>query len=400
MKIKALLLLIVIYISFIALGLPDALLGSAWNLIRFDLNTSLQTLGIMTVTVYIFSILSTFNAPRMLRWFETKWITFLSIFATGIALILISQVSSFYHMLFFALPLGVGAGAIDVSLNHYLASHYKAKHMNYLHSFYGVGVTLGPSIMAYTLNQEKWRLGYIVVGSILLGIALIVLFSFKLWRKEAHEQRQENHLKISLKEILKTKGAIESVFIFLIYVHIESLSGVWIASYFFIEKEVNYATAALFATTFYLALTCGRLLSGFLSHKIKPNLLVRIGQGLMLISGFMMFMRLDNVYFYFLIVFLFGLGAGPIFPNMMYMNSHVFEKQKLSKIISLQMGIGYMGFGILTPLVGLFFGKVSISYFPFFISLMSLILIAFTIAYRKHTNHLNTKQSGFDESTL
>jgi fucose permease len=391
MKLKALLLLIVIYISFIALGLPDALLGSAWNLIRMDLNTSLETLGIMTVTVYIFSILSTFNAPRLLRLFKTKWITFISVLATGTALILISQVSSFYHMLFFALPLGAGAGAIDVSLNHYLASHYKAKHMNYLHSFYGVGVTLGPTIMAYTLNQEKWRLGYIIVGSILIGIAAIVLISFKLWKKEDHEERQENHKKITLKEILKTKGALESILIFLIYVHIESLSGVWVASYFFIEKEVNYATAALFTTTFYLALTVGRLLSGFLSSKVTPNLLVRIGQALLLISGLLMFIQFQQVFIYFFIVFLFGLGAGPIFPNMMYMNSHVFEKNKLSKIISLQMGIGYMGFGILTPLVGLFFGKVSIFYYPVFITLMSGLLIIITISYRKHTNHLNQR---------
>ncbi|MDY0294861.1 MAG: MFS transporter [Acholeplasmataceae bacterium] len=306
-------------------------------------------------------------------------------------MILISQVSSFYHMLFFALPLGAGAGAIDVSLNHYLASHYKAKHMNYLHSFYGVGVTMGPTIMAYTLNQEKWRLGYIIVGSILIGIAAIVLISFKLWKKEDHEERQENHKKVTLQEILKTKGALESILIFLIYVHIESLSGVWVASYFFIEKEVNYATAALFTTTFYLALTVGRILSGFLSSKVTPNLLVRIGQALLLISGLLMFIQFQQVFIYFFIVFLFGLGAGPIFPNMMYMNSHVFEKNKLSKIISLQMGIGYMGFGILTPLVGLFFGKVSIFYYPVFITLMSGLLIIITISYRKHTNHLNQR---------
>ncbi len=389
MKFKAIYLLLIIYITFIALGLPDALLGSAWNLIRFDLSTSLETLGIMTVVIYIMSILSTFNAPRLLRRFETKWITLLSVTFTGLALIGISQVSAFYQMLFFALPLGVGAGAIDVSLNHYLASHYQAKHMNYLHSFYGIGVTLGPSIMAYTLNQNQWRLGYIVVGSLLLFIALLLLTSFTLWKKENHEERQDQHRHITLKEILKTKGAMESIFIFLIYVHIESLGGVWIASYFFIEKQVGYATAALFTTTFYLALTCGRLISGFISHKVNPQWLIRIGQALMLISGILMFLSFSKTSFYFVIVFLFGLGAGPIYPNMMYMNALVFEKHKLSKIISLQMGIGYMGFGLLTPLAGLFFGKVSIVWYPVFIAVMSFILILFTISYRKHTYHLS-----------
>lgn len=388
MKIRGFLLLVVIYITFIALGLPDALLGSAWNLIRADLNTSLETLGLMTVTIYIMSIFSTFNAPRLLRLFQTKWITFVSVLFTGASLILISQVNQFYQMLFFAIPLGIGAGAIDVSLNHYLASHYEAKHMSYLHSFYGIGVTLGPSVMAYTLNHSQWRIGYIIVGSILILIALIILFSFKLWRKEHQDERNEVHGKVTLKDILKTKGALESIFIFLVYVHLESLSGVWIASYFYIEKEVSYAVAALFTTTFYLALTIGRLLSGILSDRLSPNLLVRIGQGLMMVSGLLMFFNWSWVYLYFGIVFLFGLGAGPIYPNMMFMNAKVFEKNKLSKIMSLQMGIGYMGFGLLTPLAGLFFGKVSIVYYPVLITMMCLIMIFITIQYRKHTSHV------------
>lgn len=390
MKFRGFMLLVVIYITFIALGLPDALLGSAWNLIRLDLDTSLETLGMMTVAIYIMSILSTFNAPRLLRMFQTKWITFMSVLFTGLSLILISQVNHFYQMLFFALPLGVGAGAIDVSLNHYLASHYEAKHMSYLHSFYGIGVTLGPSIMAYTLHHNQWRLGYIIVGSLLVGIALIIVLSFNLWRKEHQEERQDVHRHISLKEIMKTKGAFESIIIFLIYVHLESLGGVWIASYFFIEKDVTYAIAALFTTTFYLALTIGRILSGLLSHRLSPNVLVRIGQALMLIAGVLMVVEWSWVYLYFGIVFLFGLGAGPIYPNMMFMNSKVFERHKLSKIMSLQMGIGYMGFGLLTPLAGLFFGRISITYYPLWIGLMCLLMISMTIQYRKHTAHLTS----------
>ncbi|MCK7486822.1 MAG: hypothetical protein MZU97_15940 [Bacillus subtilis] len=148
MKRFAWLLLPVIYITFIALGLPDALLGSAWNLVRIDLNTSLGTLGIMTVLIYSMSVLATFNAPRLLRLLETKTITFVSVLFTGLALLFISRVDAYYQMLFFAFPLGIGAGAIDVSLNHYLAANYKASHMNYLHSFYGIGVTAGPTIMA------------------------------------------------------------------------------------------------------------------------------------------------------------------------------------------------------------------------------------------------------------
>src|SRR5690606_14631506 len=246
-----LLLLPVIYIAFIALGLPDALLGSAWNQVRVDLNVGLGTLGIMTFVIYIMSIISTYNAPKLLKLFQTKWITFVSIAFTGVALVFMSQVNEFYQMLFFALPLGVGAGAIDVSLNHYLAKNYKASHMSYLHSFYGIGVTLGPSIMAYTLELSSWRIGYIIVGLVLILIALIVLISFKLWKKETKEDKEE-HNPIKLKTALKLKGAVNSMFIFLLYVHIESLLGVWIASYLFTVKGVSTSTAALGATCYYL----------------------------------------------------------------------------------------------------------------------------------------------------
>ena len=380
---KAFLLLCIIYISFIALGLPDALLGSAWSFIREDLKVSLGTLGIMTFIVYLMSIIATYNAPRLLRLFETKMITFVSVFLTGIALVLMSQVNEFYQLLFFALPLGMGAGAIDVSLNHYLASHYQAKHMSFLHSFYGIGVTIGPTIMAYTLSKNSWRLGYIIVGSILIVIAFFMFVSFPLWQKETKEKRSVTHAHVTLKDIIKTKGAFLSILIFLFYVHIESLAGVWVASYFFISKSVSYATAALFTTSYFLALTTGRILSGLLASKYKPQSLIKIGIISIILASTLMFFDYPSLWIYASIVFLLGLGSGPIYPNMMYLNNRYFEKNKLSKMISLQMVIGYMGFGLLTPLTGLFFDRVSIIFFPFFLLLYGLTTFGLIIIYFK-----------------
>lgn len=376
----AFLLLAIIYISFIALGLPDALLGSAWNLVRIDLNVPLGTLGLMTVVVYIMSIISTYNAPRLLRLFQTKWITFVSIAFTGVALILLSQVSAFYQMLFFALPLGMGAGAIDVSLNHYLAKNYKASHMSYLHSFYGVGVTAGPSIMAYTLNLNSWRMGYIIVGSILLVIALLVFISFKLWHEESVIEK-EQHEHITLKVAFKIKGALNSMFIFLFYVHIESLLGVWIASYIYIEKGVSAPVAALFATTYYLGLTIGRLLSGFLSKLLTPHQLIYIGIGLIFTGAIFLLFNVQFEAFYFVVVGLLGLGSGPIYPNMMFTNNSHFEPKELSKIISLQMVIGYMGFGVMTPLAGLLFDRTSIAFYPYVLIFSSSVLVLLTVRF-------------------
>jgi len=371
------LLLSVIYISFIALGLPDALLGSAWNLVRDDLNVSLGTLGLMTMVIYIMSIISTYNAPRLLRLFQTKWITFVSITFTGLALILLSQVNAFYQMLFFAIPLGIGAGAIDVSLNHYLAKNYKASHMNYLHSFYGIGVTLGPSIMASTLKNNSWRNGYIIVGSILLFIAFLVLLSFKLWRQETSEEKV-HHEHIKLKDALRIKKAINSLLIFLVYVHVESLLGAWIASYIYLEKNVTYAVAALFTTTYYLGLTLGRLLSGFTAKYLSSAKLIIIGICVKLTGALLLAFKFNNYYYYFAIIGLIGLGSGPIFPNMMFLNNQNFSEKHLSKVISLQMVIGYMGFGLLTPIAGLLFDRISISLYPY-ILLFSLTVLTFLI---------------------
>lgn len=245
---------------------------------------------------------------------------------------------------------------------------------------------MGPSIMAYALNLNTWRLGYVIVGSMLIGISLIVLLSFQLWKKETQAERDTDHAHVHLKDILKTKGAIPSVLIFLIYVHMESLGGVWIASYFYITKSLSYAQAALFTTTFYLALTIGRLTSGFVSHRLSPKTLIQIGITLISISGLLMLFEYPFIWIYPMVVFLFGLGCAPIFPNMMFLNSKNFDQKKLSKIMSLQMGVGYMGFGILTPLAGMMFDLTDISIFPIIMIIMSSILFILLTRYFQQTN--------------
>ena len=383
MKIKAIVLLAIIYLAFIALGLPDALLGSAWNLVRVDLSVSLGALGIMSFLVYLMSTLSTFNAPRLLRVFETKILVLMGVTMIGVALIMISRVEHFYQLLLFAIPLGVGAGVIDVCMNHYLTTYYKASHMNYLHSFYGIGVTLGPTIMAYTLRANAWRQGYIVVGLILLVIAIILLSSFPLWFKENSNDRDQNHAPIRFMDALKIPGAFKSVLIFFLYVHLETLGGIWIASYVFIEKHVSYATAALATSTFYLALTVGRITSGVISNYVSSNRLIRIGEILIVIAGFLFIIPYEELWFTFFTVGLFGLGCAPIFPNLMYLNGRYFDKHKVSKIISLQMALGYMGFGLLTPLAGLILDQYGVRFYPIFLVVGGVILIIVTHHYFK-----------------
>ncbi len=384
MKKKKTFVLIVIFLAFIALGLPDALLGSAWNLIRVDLHVNLSALGLTTIVVYLMSIFSTFNAPNLLRRFQTEHIVFVSILMTGASLLAISQVNHYYMMVFFAVPLGLGAGAIDVSLNHYLASQYQAKHMNYLHSFYGIGVLSGPTIMAYFLRDELWRIGYITVAIILFVIAFMVLFSVRLWKKESLEERMNAHEKMPLAKTLKVPGAKSSILAFLFYVHVESLGGVWIASYYYLTENISYAEAAFFASMFYIAFTLGRFLSALLSRRFSPQQLIMIGQSFVILSVVLMLFKTSAVVNY-VIVFLFGLGCAPIFPGLMYLNKSVFKPQQISSMMALQMGIGYLGFGLLTPLAGFIFDQYTIKIYPLFILLAVLIVIITTRSFFKQS---------------
>ncbi len=381
MKRKHVMLLFVIYLTFIALGLPDAVLNASWNLVREDLSMPLGALGGVTLIIYILSILSTYNAPRIMRIMQTKSIVWISILLTSFSLIAIAFAENFVQILIFGIPLGAGAGAIDVTLNHYLARNYQARHMNYLHSFFGLGVTLGPAVMAYALNENRWRIGFLIIGLILFGIALITLCSFRLWKQEETHERNDDHTHVPLQTVIRQKGIVQSIIIFLLYVHVESLVGVWIASYAFIDKGVDYAMAALFVTFFYLALTIGRFSSGLLSRMLTPKQLIIGGEVIMILAGSLIFIQDMQIGYYAVLVAFLGLGCAPIFPNMMFLNAVTFDKRLMSRIMSLQMAIGYLGFGVLTPLVGIVFDRFDISLFPWFITAGSVSLFFLTRAH-------------------
>ncbi len=380
-KRKNLIVLIIIYIAFISLGLPDALLGSSWNLMRIDLGQKLSTIGFITATTYILTLTSTFFSPKLLSFFQTKMIVFFSILLAGTAIITISNVSNFVLLVLLTIPLGFGAGAIDLSLNHYVSIHYKASHMSFLHGFYGIGVTTGPLIMAKALEYNTWRIGYLTVGIILLVIALLVLITFPFWFNEDQKHQEEYHGKISIKEVFFTKGVIPSILIFMFYVHIESFMSIFIASYVHLVKNFSLSQSALATMVYFLALTIGRFTSGFISNHVKPTSLIKVGELFILLGAVLLILKLNNLYVIYLFVFLIGFGSGPIYPNMMHLNSKNFNRQKVSRIMSLQMMIGYLGFGALTPLMGLVLDNISISLYPFILVTISISLYLLTIYY-------------------
>lgn len=374
------LLLLIIYLTYASLGLPDSLLSSGWNLIRSDLNVELGALGFMTFLGYFSSAISAYLSPRIMKILQTKWITFITISVIGTSLIIMSQVQAFYQLLFFAFPLGFSGGALNVSLNNFLASNYQASHMNYLHSFYGLGVTIAPTIMAYTLSLGSWRLAYIVVGLTLLMIALMVLLTIKWWDEPAKENKA-TIIQSNASQVLKSPKVINSIIIFFIYVHVESLFAVWIPSYMFITKQVSLSTAALFPTIFYVTLTSGRMLSGIFANRLKSSRLVAIGVILTLIAILLLNVSPNNIIVYFIITGILGFGTSPIYPSMMALNRDKFGKEMLARVISLQLLIGNMGGGLLTPIMGQIFQRTSITFLPLILAFASIVLVVATYFY-------------------
>lgn len=376
---KKLILVLAIYLTFIALGLPDALLGSAWNQVRIDFNIPISTIGFVTFTTYLFTIIATFFAPQLLKVFQTKAIAFVSIILSGTSLILMSFMSEYIYLVLLAILLGLGAGAIDLSINHYVAKHLNQSHMSYLHTFYGVGVMSGPFIMSIVLNRFDWRLGFILVGAFLLLISVVLLSSFKWWEKETSEEKKD--MDIGFFSALTTKGVIHSIIIFVFSVHIESFLGIFIATYAYVALGFDIATSAIATFVFYLGLTLGRLVSGLFSKKIHASTLILIGESVVIISAMALFFIESR--WAFIVILLLGLGSAPIYPNMMYLNKSIFNKTKLSRIMSLQMMIGYVGFGIITPLLGILIDVINIRLYPIILLSGSVMLLSLSYLYLK-----------------
>jgi fucose permease len=247
--------------------------------------------------------------------------------------------------------------------------------------------------MAYTLNNNSWRLGYVYVGLLLLTIAMVILFSFKSWDEETVEHREEHHAKRSIRSVLLQKGVRHSLAIFLIYVHIESLLGVFVASYAYLHLQVNYASAALFTMTYFLALTLGRITSGLLSEKIHPNTLILVGEIMMLVGGILLLIPSMPILYYYISIGLIGIGSGPVFPNMMHMNPYNFSKQAMSRIMSTQMIVGYLGFGILTPIMGQVFQRTTIDIYPYVVIFLTTGLLLITIRFVQFQLHKTNEKA-------
>ncbi|MFC0215987.1 sugar MFS transporter [Paenibacillus chartarius] len=381
----ATLFLMIIYLSFISLGLPDSLLGSAWPVMWPDVGASLGSAGILSMVVAGGTIVSSLASGNIVRRFGTGKVTLISCCLTAGALFGFSTAPSFLWLVVLAVPLGLGGGAVDASLNHYVAEHYKAHHMNWLHCFWGVGATMGPMIMSsFIADHNSWRGGYAAVSIIQFVLVLILLVTLPLWKRhssnreperadqqEQRDQADSGRLQANV-NVLRIKGVNYSLFAFLFYCGVEATVGLWGASYLVGARAVTAETAAGWISLYYGGITVGRLVTGFITMKVSNRVLIRLGQLVAIAGGIVLLLPLPHTLFLtgFILI---GLGLAPIYPGLLHETPARFGREHSAKLMGYQMAVAYTGTTILPPLFGLF-AQTSIATFPFVV-LAFLILM-------------------------
>lgn len=374
-------LLIIIYLTFISLGLPDSLLGAAWPVMQKDFGAPLDTAGLLFMVTAAGTILSSLVSGRLLKRFGTGKVTFVSVLMTAGALLGFYASPSVVWLVICAVPLGLGAGAVDSGLNDYVATNYKAHHMSWLHSFWGVGATMGPIIMArHILEENSWRSGYFVIAGIQFAIVLILLFALPLWgrvkRNETQtmdkdsENAQATEAGTSGKvRPLRIKGVYLALATFLFYCGVEATVGLWGSSFLVKVKGLEAATAAGWVSFYYGGITIGRFITGFVMFRVTNRTLIRSGQLTALVGAIILLLPLPPSYSLagFIII---GLGLAPIFPCMLHETPARFGKAHSQTIMGYQMAFAYTGSTCIPPLLGSIAAQSTIGILPVCIVLL------------------------------
>lgn len=370
-------LLIIIYLAFISLGLPDSLLGAAWPVMRDEFEAPLDTAGYLFMTISGGTIISSLVSGRLLIKFGTGKVTFISVLMTAIALLGFHFAPSVIWIVICAIPLGLGAGAVDAGLNDYVALHYKAHHMSWLHCFWGVGATLGPIIIAQFIAESgAWRSGYLTIAIIQFALVLLLLFTLPLWGKvarltESSDEKNQEFIEnrvVKSKKPLKIKGVKFSLTAFFFYCGVEATMVLWGSSFLVNIKGLNPATAAIWVSLYYAGITIGRLITGFITFKLSNRQLILIGQLMALFGAIVLLLPLQTV-FSLIAFIIIGLGLAPIFPCMLHETPRRFGKEHSQIIMGYQMAFAYSGTTFIPPVIGFVATYLTIGIVPICIML-------------------------------
>lgn len=374
------LLIVIIYLAFISLGLPDGLLGSAWPVMYGEFVVPVSYAGIVSTIICVGTIISSLQSDRLTRKLGTGKVTALSVATTAIALFGFASSHSFFAVCLWAVPYGLGAGCVDAALNNYVALHYESHHMSWLHCMWGLGATVGPYIMGWVLTGgHVWNLGYKYVGIIQIVLTGILIFSLPLWKgrtvqnQDGEEVEMESKA-LSLPEIIRIPGAKEIMVAFFCYCGLEQTAGLWASSYLVLQRGIDVETAARFASLFYLGITIGRGICGFITMKLNDRQMIRLGFGIIGIGIAILILPLGETMALIGLVMV-GLGCAPVYPCIIHSTPEHFGAENSQAIIGVQMASAYIGSASLPPLFGLIANHVHPGIYPFYLAVVLILMV-------------------------
>jgi len=376
------LLLAVIYITFISLGLPDALLGAAWPTIYRQFEVPLSYAGAVSTIICVGTIVSSLNIERISKRISTGKMTACSVALTAVGLFGFSTCRSFWQLCLWAIPYGLGAGGVDATLNNYVALHYKSHHMSWLHCMWGIGAATGPYIMGWALaGGQQWNMGYRYIAIFQVVLTVFLFLSLPLWKgqKQLHYRVEAPEKPLTFREVFRIPGAKQILVTFFCYCGLEQTAGLWAASYLVLKGGMSAEAAASFAAMFYLGITVGRAISGFLTFYLNDANMIRLGCGIIFLGVVAMFLPLGSVSALGGLM-LVGLGCAPIYPCIIHSIPSLFGVERSQAIIGAQMASAYVGFCVMPPLFGLIANHISTALLPVF---LFVVLAVMTVMHEK-----------------
>ena len=388
------LLLPIIYLAFMSLGLPDALLGAAWPSMYPQLGAGVAWAGGVSMVISAGTIVSSLASERLNTRLGTGRVTALSVATTAGALFGFSTCTQFWQLCLWAIPYGLGAGSVDAALNNYVALHYESRHMSWLHCMWGIGAAGGPVIMGWALAGSTWQNGYRIISILQIVLTAVLLFSLPLWQTPADAGAGENFTPEhrTLPQLMKVPGVPEVMCCFALYSGVETVTGMWAASYCTLVRGLDAATAASWASLFYLGITVGRFLSGFLTMKFNDHQMIRIGQMLIAVGIALVFLPAGNTCLRAGLVTI-GPGCAPIYPCIIHETPANFGKSLSMAMTGIQMAAAYTGTTLLSPLFGVLAQNITMQLYPWALLVMLLLMVVLSEQLHKKTAARRAKNS-------
>lgn len=372
------LLLAIIYLAFISLGLPDAILGSAWPTMSHDIGAQISWAGGISMVIFAGTIVSALLSDRITKRFGAGKVTFVSVALTALALLGFSFAPNYLVLIFLAIPYGLGAGGVDAALNNYVALHYESRHMSWLHCMWGIGASAGPYVMGFALSCGfGWSAGYQYIAIVQVILTVILFASLPLWNnRKSHKllkpiQISKEYSKtLSFSEVLRIPGAKNIFIMFFCYCAIEQTAGLWASSYMVLHGGVSRVVAAGWASLFYVGITAGRFISGFLTMRFNDETMIRLGQLVMILGVIVLLLPLPNHIALVAGFVIIGLGCAPIYPCIIHSTPHYFGADKSQVIVGVQMASAYIGSMLMPAIFGFIGQNVSMSLLPAYLIIL------------------------------